>query len=120
MMKSRNILMVAVALVALSACAKKRVELPPAPIGTQGSGTSTTPTQPSGPTPGSQEDFVASVSADRIFFDTDRFDVDAEDQEVLRSQATWLAKYPSKRVTIEGHCDEIGRASCRERVLMPV
>ena len=108
MIKTRNTLMIAVAIVALSACAKKRVELPPAPIGTQGDGTATAPTRPSGPIAGSQEDFVASVSADRIFFDTDRFDVDAEDQDVLRSQSAWLAKYPSKRVTIEGHCDERG------------
>jgi peptidoglycan-associated lipoprotein len=108
MLKTRNTLMVAIALIALSACAKKRVELPPAPIGTQGSQTQTQPTQPTGPVPGSQEDFVASVTADRIFFDTDKFDVDAEDQEVLRSQAAWLAKYPNKRVTIEGHADERG------------
>ena len=108
MMKTRNTMMIAVAIVALSACAKKRVELPPAPIGTQGGNTSTGPTRPSGPIAGSQEDFVASITADRIFFDTDKFDVDGEDQEVLRSQATWLAKYPAKRVTIEGHADERG------------
>jgi peptidoglycan-associated lipoprotein len=109
MLKPRNTLMIAVALIALSACAKKRTELPPAPIGTQGNQGAVTPTQqPSGPVPGSQEDFVSSVTADRIFFDTDRFDVDGEDQEVLRSQAAWLAKYPNKRVTIEGHADERG------------
>jgi peptidoglycan-associated lipoprotein len=108
MIKTRNSLMIAVALIALSACAKKRVDLPPAPIGTQGNQTETPSTQPSGPVPGSQEDFVASVTADRIFFDTDKFDVDGEDQEVLRSQAAWLAKYPNKRVTIEGHADERG------------
>jgi peptidoglycan-associated lipoprotein len=108
MLKTRNTLIIAVALIALSACAKKRTELPPAPVGTQGSQTETLPTQLSGPVPGSQEDFVANVTADRIFFDTDKFDVDGEDQEVLRSQAAWLAKYPSKRVTIEGHADERG------------
>lgn len=109
MIKTRNTLMIAVALIALSACAKKRVELPPAAVGTQGAPTqSATTQQPSGPVPGSQEDFVASITADRIFFDTDKFDVDGEDQEVLRSQAAWLAKYPNKRVTIEGHADERG------------
>ena len=108
MMKTRNTLMIAVALVALSACAKKRVDLPPEPIGTRGGAATQPSVQPSGPTPGSQEDFVASVTADRILFDTDKFDVDAQDQEVLRSQALWLAKYPNKRVTIEGHCDERG------------
>ena len=58
--------------------------------------------------PGSQADFVASVTSDRVFFDTDRYDIDGEDQAVLRSQAQWLARYPNIRVTIEGHCDERG------------
>ena len=58
--------------------------------------------------PGSQEDFVATVSSDRIFFDTDSSDVDGPDQATLQSQAAWLSKYPAKRITIEGHCDERG------------
>ena len=110
MLTSRNTLIIAAALIALSACAKKRVELPPAPIGTPsdtGGGQANTQ-QPTGPVPGSQEDFVASISSDRILFDTDKFDVDAQDQDVLRSQAAWLARYPNTRVTIEGHCDERG------------
>jgi peptidoglycan-associated lipoprotein len=110
MLTSRNTLIIAAALIALSACAKKRVELPPAPIGTPsgtGGGQANTP-RLTGTVPGSQEDFVASISSDRILFDTDRFDVDAQDQEVLRSQAAWLARYPNIRVTIEGHCDERG------------
>jgi peptidoglycan-associated lipoprotein len=109
MLTSRNTLIVAAALIGLSACAKKRVELPPAAIGTpSGTGGQASTQQPSGPIPGSQEDFLATVSADRIFFDSDKFDVDAQDQETLRSQATWLARYPNTRVTIEGHCDERG------------
>jgi peptidoglycan-associated lipoprotein len=39
-----------------------------------------------------------------ILFDTDRYNIDAEDQGILQSQAQWLARYPNKRVTIEGHC----------------
>jgi peptidoglycan-associated lipoprotein len=58
--------------------------------------------------PGSQEDFVRSVSADRIFFDTDRFNIDPEDQATLQSQAQWLAQYQNVRITIEGHADERG------------
>ena len=108
MMKTRNTLMIAVAIVALSACAKKRVEFPPAPIGTQGGAATAGSAQTSGPVAGSQEDFVARVLADHILFGTDKFDVDAQDQEVLRSQSVWLAQYPNKRVTIEGHCDERG------------
>ena len=101
-------LLLAASLIAIAGCAKKPpVELPPAPVDSTG------PVQPTGPTstvvvPGSQEDFVASVAADRIFFDTDKSDVDAQDQSTLQSQALWLAKYATKRVTIEGHCDERG------------
>lgn len=100
-------LVMVASLVALAACAPKRKveDLPPAPVQQD----ETVPDANAGqPAPGSQEDFVASVTADRVFFDTDKFDIDAEDQAVLRSQAAWLARYPNKRVTIEGHCDERG------------
>lgn len=101
-------LALSVVALALSACAKKPPkELPPAPVDTVGPVQPQTPTS-TAPMPGSQEDFVASVAADRIFFDTDKSDVDAADQATLESQAKWLAKYPTKRVTIEGHCDERG------------
>ena len=46
--------------------------------------------------------------ADRIYFDTDKFDIDSEDQSILNSQAEWLKRYPNVRVTIEGHADERG------------
>ncbi len=60
--------------------------------------------------PGSQEDFLQSVgqSGDHILFDTDRFNIDAQDQATLQAQAQWLARYPDKRVTLEGHADERG------------
>ncbi|MBX9883483.1 MAG: peptidoglycan-associated lipoprotein Pal [Novosphingobium sp.] len=84
-------------------------ELPPQPTGA--TATTTTPpppSQPLGPTPGSQADFVASVLGDTILFDTDRYNIDSEDQGILQSQAQWLARYPNKRVTVEGHADERG------------
>ena len=92
----------------LAACAPQAPkELPPAPTTTT---TTTTPpvTTPAGPMPGSQEDFVASVASDTIHFDTDRYNVDVQSQGILQSQAQWLARYPDKRITIEGHCDERG------------
>jgi peptidoglycan-associated lipoprotein len=58
-------------------------------------------------TPGSPEDFQQNVG-DRVFFDTDRYDLSAEAQSQLQKQAAWLAQYPSATVTIEGHCDERG------------
>ena len=95
----------AITMLAVGACAKKAPEqLPPAP---EGSGTDTGYTGPS-VVPGSQEDFVASVSSDRIFFDFDQYNVDAEDQATLRSQAQWLQRNPAVRVTLEGHADERG------------
>jgi len=94
---------------ALAGCATKPKELPPQPTGA--TGTSTTnppPPQPMGPMPGSQADFIASVLGDTILFDTDRYNVDTEGQGILQSQAQWLARYPARRITIEGHCDERG------------
>jgi peptidoglycan-associated lipoprotein len=101
-------LLLAASLIAIGGCAKKPPkELPPAPVDSSGPVQPATPVN-TAPAPGSQDDFVASVAADRIFFDTDKSDVDAADQATLQSQAAWLAKYPAKRVTIEGHCDERG------------
>jgi peptidoglycan-associated lipoprotein len=102
-------LMISAALV--SACGKKKIaELPPAAEGTgygdDGSGGAGAGAGQA--RPGSQEDFVRSVSADRVFFDTDRFNIDTEDQATLQSQAQWLSRYSATRITIEGHADERG------------
>ncbi len=103
-MKTKTILLLAVATLAITGCAAKRDRLPPDPMGTPGGNGGLA----GRPIPGSHEDFVASVVSDRVFFSTDRFDIDPEDAAVLRSQAQWLIKYPNTRVTIEGHCDERG------------
>lgn len=98
-------LLMATAVVALAACSKKPPEeLPPAPVDSG----PLPPSSSGGVVKGSQEDFLASVSSDRIFFDTDKFDVDATDQATLQSQARWLQANPTVRVTIEGHADERG------------
>jgi peptidoglycan-associated lipoprotein len=99
-------LLVSTALV--SGCGKKKLDqLPPVADGTQyGDGQNTG--GPGAITPGSQEDFVRSISADRIFFDTDKFNIDAQDQATLQSQAQWLSRYPNTRITVEGHADERG------------
>ncbi len=91
----------------LSACAKKAPEvLPPDP---GGAAPSQTTTESGAPIPGSQADFFAQMMGqDTIYFDTDRYNIDATDQQALAAQAQWLMKYPAKRVTIEGHADERG------------
>ena len=58
-------------------------------------------------TPGSVEDFQQNVG-DRVFFETDRYDLSAEAQSQLQKQAAWLKQYPAVTVTVEGHCDERG------------
>ncbi len=93
-----------VAALSLSGCSKKPPQaLPPAPGETMDYSNA-----PRGPIKGSQEDFLANIAADRIFFETDRSNVDNEDQAVLRSQAAWLVANPSVRIRVEGHCDERG------------
>ena len=89
----------------LTACASKAPkQLPPDP----GPATATDGTQ-QGPVPGSQADFVQfSRGQDTVYFDTDRYNIDSEDAAALATQAQWLMRYPAKRATLEGHCDERG------------
>ena len=108
-MKFGYSLMVATALIAVAGCAKKPPkELPPAPQESPSADVPVTDPNAGAPQPGSQAHFVANISSDRIFFDTDQSEVDGEDQATLQSQATYLRQYPQVRVTIEGHADERG------------
>ena len=94
--------------IALSACSKKPPEeRPPAPQDT--STPTPTPPRQTGPIPGSQEHFRQVMAGrDTIYFDTDMFNIDAQDQVALREQATYLGQFPNVRATIEGHADERG------------
>jgi peptidoglycan-associated lipoprotein len=59
--------------------------------------------------PGSNADFLQQMQGRNvIFFDTDKYDIDQTDAAALRAQAEWLQRYPNKRATVEGHCDERG------------
>ncbi|MCA0369803.1 MAG: peptidoglycan-associated lipoprotein Pal [Proteobacteria bacterium] len=60
-----------------------------------------------GNVPGSAEDFRNSAK-DTVYFDTAKSNVGAEGREAVKSQADWLAKWPSVNVMVEGHCDERG------------
>ena len=57
--------------------------------------------------PGSAEDFRVNVG-DTVHFEYDAYNITEEGKSVLQRQAAWLQKYPSVRVTVEGHCDERG------------
>ena len=63
--------------------------------------------EPKGPRPGSLEDFTVNVG-DRVYFDTDQYNLDAEDRSRLDRQAAWLQQYPQVRIMVAGNADERG------------
>jgi peptidoglycan-associated lipoprotein len=95
---------------ALSACKKEApAELPPAPQSVETPTPTPGPVTPEGPRPGTQAHFQQVMQGrDVIYFDTDMFNIDAEDQAALNQQANYLRQYPNVRATVEGHCDERG------------
>jgi len=111
MQRERNIkrLLLAAGMTAfLAACA-----------GDKGTGTGTTePTTPTptpppvvepvdtGPTPEMKE-YLDEVIGNKVLFDYDSSDLDAEDRATLQAQARWL-NGNSYSVTIQGHADERG------------
>ena len=103
------IALTAASALALTACSKKAPETLP-PVADEG-----TPT-PSGQLPqsdeaipGTQRHFTQVMQGrDTIYFDTDQFNIDSQDQTALREQANYLQQYPNIRATVEGHCDERG------------
>lgn len=60
-----------------------------------------------GPAEGSVEWFRVKVG-ERVYFDTDRFNVDAFDMETLDRQAAFMKQYPEVKIMIAGNCDERG------------
>jgi peptidoglycan-associated lipoprotein len=57
--------------------------------------------------PGSAEDLRVNVG-DTVHFGYNVYNIEDNDKAVLQRQATWLAKYPGVRITVEGDCDERG------------
>jgi peptidoglycan-associated lipoprotein len=60
-----------------------------------------------GGAPGSQED-LARNGGDRIFFDTDRSNLNSQAMATLDHQAAWLQQYPQVSVWVAGNADERG------------
>lgn len=103
-------LLAGVGALTMSACAPKPPkQLPPEPAPAVAPAPAPAPQLPAGPVPGSQADFLAAINGrDTIHFAFDKYNVDAESVEILKVQAGWLLKYPSKKITLEGHADERG------------
>lgn len=96
------------AVVVLAACTTKQQAAsspPPPPSAPQ---VAATPAPiVSGITAGSLRDFKVNVG-DTVHFAYNEYDIQASDKPTLQRQATWLNKYPSVQIIIEGHCDERG------------
>jgi peptidoglycan-associated lipoprotein len=100
----------------LAACASKKPPPPAAPAPTPAPAPAPPPARPApppvaqrptGPIPGSVEDFVVNAG-DRVYFDTDMHTLRDDGRAVLDKQAQWLARYPQVAVRIEGNADERG------------
>jgi peptidoglycan-associated lipoprotein len=107
--------MIGLAAASLAACASR--PKPAGPAAPQPQPTQPTPPPqqpqvpqsppPQGPLPGTVQDFVINIG-ERIYFDTDSYDVRSDAQPTLSAQAQWLNRYPAVRVRIEGNADERG------------
>lgn len=63
---------------------------------------------PTGPVPGSLQDFLASTGGDRVFFDYDKYTIRADAMPVLNAQAAWLDRYSAVKIQVQGNADERG------------
>jgi len=91
----RNILIVTVATLMLSACATKTATLPNQIQGDVYTGTDTV-------------EYLAKGVPDRVFFATNESVLTTASRDTLRKQAAWMRANDSLSFTIEGHADERG------------
>ena len=89
----KNALLVALACLAMSACAKK---------------VSTGQMQGDVYTGTDTVEYLASGVPDRVFFATNESILTTKSRETLRKQAAWLRKNSKINVVLEGHADERG------------
>ncbi len=102
--------MTAASALALAACSSSPPEqLPPQPAPVQETPAPAPTPTPTGPVPGTNAHFMSQMQGRNVvYFDTDKFDIDADDAASLQAQAEWLMRFPDSQATIEGHCDERG------------
>jgi len=91
----RNIFIVTVATLMLSACATKTATLPSQIQGDVYTGTDTV-------------EYLAKGVPDRVFFATNESVLTTASRDTLRKQAAWMRTNDSLSFTIEGHADERG------------
>ncbi|KRA66616.1 cell envelope biogenesis protein OmpA [Caulobacter sp. Root655] len=107
--------LIGLAAASLAACASRPKPAGPMAPTPPSQPTAPAETQPSmppspvdqGPLPGTVQDFVINIG-ERVYFDTDQYDIRSDAQPTLTAQAQWLNRYPAVRVRIEGNADERG------------
>jgi len=106
--------LIATAAVSMTACASRPKPTPPMtappPAEAPPAPSRPAPTPPpvnQGALPGTEQDFVINVG-DRVYFDTDQYDIREDAGPVLTNQAAWLVRYPNVQIRIEGNADERG------------
>ncbi|MFA4947298.1 MAG: peptidoglycan-associated lipoprotein Pal [Candidatus Krumholzibacteriia bacterium] len=97
-------LALAIALVLVPACAKKQVtpvekpvEIVPPPV-----------VAPQEPPVVQEKPAEIAVLLEDVFFDFDKYTINEEYKQVLMKNAEILMANPSKKLLVEGHCDERG------------
>jgi len=104
---------IAAAAAAMAACASQKPPPPaptpytPAPAPAPYAPPPPVASGPTGPIPGSVQDFVINAG-DRVYFDFDQFTLREDAKAVLDRQAQWLLRYPRVMIRIEGNADERG------------
>ena len=66
------------------------------------------PPPPPPPAAGPTEEEMFGQNIKDIYFDYDKYDVRADQQSAIQSDAAFLKDHPNVQFTIEGHCDERG------------
>jgi|MDTB01.1.fsa_nt_gb peptidoglycan-associated lipoprotein len=90
--KIRNILIILIATVSLTACSTAKKSVTSGDVYT---GTDTV-------------EYLAKGVADRVFFATNKASLTTASRDTLRKQATYLRKNKNLKVVLEGHADERG------------
>ncbi|HTI36175.1 MAG TPA: peptidoglycan-associated lipoprotein Pal [Vicinamibacterales bacterium] len=114
-----------VASVGVGACAKKKPAPPPAPAPAPAPPPTTPPAPPPPPAPPApapapqptEDEIFARKSLEEInaekpltdaYFDLDSSQIRGDATGALQKDAEWMKRWPSTKVTIEGHCDSRG------------
>jgi peptidoglycan-associated lipoprotein len=115
-MRLVKLLMIALLLVSVTACHKKKKDRPAIDVSNNGAmmdgangdgglgGAGTGSDLASAPT----QAYLEQAIGDRVLFDYDSHDLTAEGRTILEKQAAWMNEYPQLTVTIQGHADERG------------